>query len=187
LWAAFPELSGTRFQYQTKMGPSQLVDAQGKVVAAIKRPMFKRAILVIDGTPRYQWRRPAAKGLQEAVLEDLATGQVVVTVTGRHFNFEATTQYHLRSGPVVGFRIYGASLGDAVMVAQDSTGQPIAHFRLAERSLSGLEGWIDRNYGRQIYEIVVEDRSLTGDDLLITLIFGAGRLPAYFTRPGGGG
>ncbi len=193
LWGAFETLPGVRYHFDFRHfggsplrqsdraeaserrpygwgGSGRLRDVQGAVLAEMR---IRHHGHLWVGSRYFQVSHRGERG-EPAVIVAMETDEVVADVTGVHFNRKATTELAFADGRVVSFPVSGTRKSEAVMVAEQTPAQPIAHLRLVRAGL-----------GRTC-QIVVSPHSLSGDDLALLLLFGGWIFRNYFLRPTGG-
>jgi hypothetical protein len=74
---------------------------------------------------------------------DRTTGNSLLTVTGRHFDYSAETTMRLVGGRVLSFPVWGTSRRNAVMRATDpESGETLVHFRFTKAMASGRKRFV---------------------------------------------
>jgi hypothetical protein len=111
-WRTFKEHPGDRYRWLQRKGwpPSGyrkglLVAADGSEVASVVRG--RRRVLSVKLGDRVCYETYRTR--KSTRVTESATGNLVLTITGRHYGFRAGTAFTFQDGRVVSFPVYGSN------------------------------------------------------------------------------
>jgi hypothetical protein len=160
--------------------PKAVITSDGRLLATIRRRRWRTVLELQSAVLGNQQCRVRRGPPGRFSLVDRTTGNSLLTVTGRHFNYLAETTMRIGGGRVLSFPVRGTSRRNAVMRATDpESGETLVHFRFTKAMASGRK------------RLVCEAAVTPHEDVTRELIWAVHQAPKllwlYFSLPPGGG